>query len=99
MVNSPGVHSVAFGAQEEFKIREDSQVGFPAETSFVLGFFFSNWIGLHRDRLIIQQHLIKFSWHVLSPKDCGSELCFSKVLVVIPLPITWVVTLMSAEVT
>ena len=40
MVNSPGVHSVAFGAQEEFKIREDSQIGFLAETSFVLGFFF-----------------------------------------------------------
>ena len=98
MVNSPGVHSVAFGAQEEFKIREDSQIGFPAETSFVL-VFFSNWIGLHRDLLIIQQHLIEFSWHVLSPKDCGSELCFSKVLVVIPLAITWVVTLMSAEVT
>ena len=97
MVNSPGVHSVAFGAQEEFKIREDSQIGLPAETSFVL-VFFSNWIGLHRD-LIIQQHLIEFSWQVLSPKDCGSELCFSKVLVVIPLAIIWVVTLMSAEVT
>ena len=96
MVNSPGVHSVAFGTQEEFKIREDSQIGFPAETSFV---FFSNWIGLHRDLLIIQQHLIEFSWQVLSPKDCRSELCFSKVLVVIPLAITWVVTLMSAEVT
>ena len=39
MVNSPGVHSVAFGAQEEFKIREDSQIGFPAETSFVFFFF------------------------------------------------------------
>ena len=98
MVNSPGVHSVAFGAQEELKIREDSQIGFLAEISFVLGFF-SNWIGLHRDLLIIQQHLIEFSWQVLSPKDCGSELCFSKVFVVIPLAITWAVTLMSAEVT
>ena len=29
----------SLGAQEEFKIREDSQIVFPAETSFVLGFF------------------------------------------------------------
>ena len=99
MVNSPGVHSVAFGAQEEFKIiGKIHRSVFPQKLP-LFWIFFSNWIGLHRDLLIIQQHLIEFSWHVLSPKDCGSELCFSKVLVVIPLAITWIVTLMSAEVT
>ena len=79
MVNSPGVHSVAFGAREEFKIREDSQIGFPAETSFVLEFF-SNWIGLHWDLLIKQQHLIEFPWHVLSPVTAAVNCVFQKCL-------------------
>ena len=41
MINSPGVHLVAFGAEEEFEIREDPQIDFsPKKLPFV-------WIPFH----------------------------------------------------